>query len=76
MGIEKYLTDEQKEKVKACKSPDEIIALLGEMGVELPDKLLDAVAGGAGDSLFERLLASTLGIQTQGQGPNIPKDPY
>lgn len=40
------LTDAQKEKVKACKGPDEIATCLGELGVELPDELLDAVAGG------------------------------
>lgn len=40
------LTDEQKEKAKACKTPEELTGLLGELGVELPDKLLDAVAGG------------------------------
>ena len=41
------LTDEQKEKVKACKGLDEIAACLGELGVALPDELLDKVAGGA-----------------------------
>ena len=40
------LTDEQKEKAKACKDMNELTALLGQMGVELPDELLDAVAGG------------------------------
>ena len=41
------LTDEQKEKAKACKSMDELTALAGRMGVELPDELLDQVAGGS-----------------------------
>jgi len=40
------LTDEQKEKVKACVGLDEITACLSEMGLALPDELLDAVAGG------------------------------
>ncbi len=40
------LTDEQKEKAKACRDGKELIALLGEMGVALPDEALDAVAGG------------------------------
>ena len=40
------LTDEQKEKINACKGQKEILACLGEMGVELPDEMLDAVAGG------------------------------
>ena len=41
------LTDEQKEKAKACKSMDELTALAARMGVELPDELLDQVAGGS-----------------------------
>ena len=40
------LTDEQKEKAKACKSADELITLAGTEGIELPDEILDAVAGG------------------------------
>ena len=45
-GIYDSLTDEQKEKVKACKTPAELIALAGEAGIELPDEVMDAVAGG------------------------------
>ncbi len=45
-GIYDHLTDEQKEKAKACKNMDEMMALAGEWGVELPDEVLDAVAGG------------------------------
>ena len=45
-GIWDSLTDEQKEKAKECKSMDELTALAGKKGVELPDELLDAVAGG------------------------------
>ncbi len=40
------MTDEQKEKAKACKNMDELIALAGAEGIELPDEMLDAVAGG------------------------------
>ena len=40
------LTDEQKEKAKACKTSDELLKLAGEEGIELPDEVLDAVAGG------------------------------
>ena len=40
------LTDEQKEKVRAFKTPGEIVKQAGEWGVEVPDELLDAVAGG------------------------------
>lgn len=45
-GVWDSLTDEQKEKAKACKTWDELTALAGKEGVELPDELLDAVAGG------------------------------
>ena len=45
-GIYESLTEEQKEKVKACQTPEELIALAGEEGIELPDEALDAVTGG------------------------------
>ena len=45
-GIYENLTDEQKEKAKACKNKDELMKLAGEWGVELPDEVVDAVAGG------------------------------
>lgn len=45
-GIWESLTDEQKEKAKGCKNLKELTALLGGMGVALPDELLDAVVGG------------------------------
>ena len=34
-----------------CKNMDEMMALAGEWGIELPDDVLDAVAGG-GPALF------------------------
>ena len=40
------LTEEQKEKAKACKTTDELVKLAASEGIELPDELLDAVAGG------------------------------
>ena len=45
-GIWDSLTDEQKEKIRACKTAQEAIVLAGEEGIELPDEILDAVAGG------------------------------
>ena len=45
-GLVGSLTDEQKEQAKACETVDELLALLGQMGVELPDELLDDVGGG------------------------------
>ena len=50
-GMWDSLTDEQKEKAKACKSMDELTVLAGQMGVELPNEMLDAVAGGATRSM-------------------------
>ena len=41
------LTDEQKEKARACKTDEELIALAAKEGVELPEEALDAVSGGA-----------------------------
>ena len=45
-GIYDSLTDEQKEKAKACKTMDELAALAAKEGIELPDEALDTVAGG------------------------------
>ena len=40
------LTDEQKEKAKECKTLEELMDFFGKEGIELPDELLDSVAGG------------------------------
>ena len=45
-GMWDSLTDEQKEKAKECKSMDELMSLAGKMRIELPDELLETVAGG------------------------------
>lgn len=41
------LTEEQIEKVKACKTPEAILALAKEEGVELTGEQLEAVSGGS-----------------------------
>ena len=41
------ITDEQKEKAKACKTMDELMTLAGEWGVEIPDEMLEAISGGS-----------------------------
>ena len=59
------LTDEQKEKAKACKNEDELMNLLGEWEIELPDELVDNVAGGfkqAHQSSKERFRESHRGL--------------
>ena len=40
------LTDEQKKKIEAAKSQDELLSLAKESGYELTQEQLDAVAGG------------------------------
>ena len=51
-GIYDSLTDEQKAKAKQCKSMEELTALAGKEGIELPDEVLDAVAGGWDDYCY------------------------
>ena len=46
-GILNGLTEEQKKKARTCKSKKDLLDFLGAEGVELPDELLDSVAGGA-----------------------------
>lgn len=40
------LTDEQKEKARACTSFDELMECVGEEGIELPLEVLEGVVGG------------------------------
>lgn len=40
------LTPEQQEKLKAAKTPEEIIALAKEEGYDLSDEELEAISGG------------------------------
>ncbi|MDO4532408.1 MAG: Nif11 family protein [Coriobacteriia bacterium] len=42
----KDLTPEQLEKLKTCKSPEDVLALAKEEGYELTDAQLEAVSGG------------------------------
>jgi hypothetical protein len=46
------LEEEQKEKAKQCKSMDELTELAGKLGVELPDEMLETVAGGRPHSVY------------------------
>ena len=41
------LTEEQKARARACKTPEEILALAREEDYDLSDEQLEAVAGGA-----------------------------
>ena len=40
------LTAEQKEKARACKTPEEMLALAQEEGYDLADDEVEAIAGG------------------------------
>jgi hypothetical protein len=40
------LTPELQEKAKACKSPEELLALAKREGIELSDEQLEGIAGG------------------------------
>ena len=42
----KDLTPEQQAKARACKTPEELLALAKAEGYELSDEELEAVAGG------------------------------
>lgn len=42
----KDLSDELKEKVIACKTPEELLALAKEEGYELTDEELQSLSGG------------------------------
>ena len=47
------LSDDVKEKIKACKTEDEMLKVLGEEGIALDDELLEGVSGGYGDGCWD-----------------------
>ena len=40
------ITPEQRERAKACKTTEELLALAAEEGIDLNDEQLEAVSGG------------------------------
>ena len=46
----KGLTEEQIAKVKACKNPEDFLALARAEGIELNDEQLAAISGGGCDT--------------------------
>ena len=57
------LTPEQQEKARACKTPEDVLALAKAEGYELADEELEAVSGGIewGDVLDGIADCTTLG---------------
>ena len=47
MGYDE-LSQELKDKSRACKTPEEVLALAQEEGIALNDEELDQIAGGKG----------------------------
>jgi predicted ribosomally synthesized peptide with nif11-like leader len=43
------LSPEMKDKVRACKSPEEVLNLAKEVGYTLTDEQLEGISGGWGD---------------------------
>ena len=46
------LTPELQEKLEQCATPEELVKLVKEEGIELPDEELEGVAGG---NIFKKL---------------------
>ena len=42
----KDLTEDQKAKIRECKTPEEMLALAKEEGYELSDEELESISGG------------------------------
>lgn len=65
----KGLTDEQIAKVRACKNPEEIMAMAKQEGFELTDEQLAAVSGGC-DSTDTRKKCPNCGSMNTELSPN------
>ena len=53
------LTDEQKKKIEAAQTPEELLALAKESGYELSPEQLENVAGGKGKWCFDHCPSDT-----------------
>ncbi len=45
-GFYDNLSDDLKEKVKACKTMEEVMELAAKEGIELPDEVVEDISGG------------------------------
>ncbi len=61
------LTAEQLERLRECKTAEDFAAIAAKEGVELPDELMDVVAGGGVVDL-KREIAQMSGIRLRADG--------
>ena len=54
MNFEDLKSSEFQEKLKACETPEELVALANEEGVALTDEQIEAISGGWGDKINDR----------------------
>lgn len=45
-NIYENLTDEQREEAKACKTPEDMLALAEKMNIKLSDEEIEGISGG------------------------------
>ena len=60
------LTQEQRDKIKGCNNPEEILALAKEEGYELSEGELEQISGGWGGPTCPQCGSSD--IRTRGEG--------
>lgn len=66
MGFEN-LSDEQKARAAACKTPEELKALAAEEGFELSDEELEGIAGGFVCRTHHRPVTCPQAVDTYGR---------
>ena len=62
------LTDEQKVKAAVCRTGKDLTAFADREGVELPDELLDAVAGGNAEDNYVFFFTNVLWPEAMKRG--------
>lgn len=68
------LTLEQKEKARACRTPDDVLALAKDAGYELSEEELNSIAGGnAWDEIWECPVEGTCHpVECGNNAPYVP----